>query len=97
MARAAVPVAHLERSRRAAPGNGARHPKTGGFLVRRAPWQAAGAIPTVDSTQLRREHRDRLINIDNGGTLTDVCVVDGDGVRRGSAGTATVRRSHAGC
>jgi len=23
----------------------------------------------------------RLINIDNGGTLTDVCVVDGDGVR----------------
>jgi len=23
----------------------------------------------------------RLINIDNGGTLTDVCIVDGDGVR----------------
>jgi len=23
----------------------------------------------------------RLINIDNGGTLTDVCVADGDGVR----------------
>ncbi|HEX9337940.1 MAG TPA: hydantoinase/oxoprolinase N-terminal domain-containing protein, partial [Pseudonocardiaceae bacterium] len=23
----------------------------------------------------------RLINIDNGGTLTDVCVIDGDGVR----------------
>jgi hypothetical protein len=32
--------ADLEGSYRAAPGNGARHPKAGGFLVRRAPWRA---------------------------------------------------------
>ncbi len=39
------------------------------------------AIRNVDDTQPGGSTVTRLINIDNGGTLTDVCVVDGDGVR----------------
>jgi len=39
------------------------------------------AIRTVDDTQLGGSTVTRLINVDNGGTLTDVCIVDGDGVR----------------
>jgi hypothetical protein len=58
---------------------------------------SGAAIRNVDDTQPGASIVTRLINIDNGGTLTDICVVDGDGVRRGSAGTAIVRRSHAGC
>lgn len=38
--------------------------------------------PAVSGTSGTRTARHRLINIDNGGTLTDICVMDGDNVIR---------------
>jgi len=48
---------------------------------------SGAAIRNVDDTQPGASTATILISIDNGGTLTDVCVVDGGGgVQRGSAG-----------
>ncbi|MEF7615096.1 hydantoinase/oxoprolinase family protein [Aquincola sp. MAHUQ-54] len=38
--------------------------------------------PTSAEARPRRGARGKLINIDNGGTLTDICVIDGDRVHR---------------
>lgn len=38
--------------------------------------------PTTAEARPKRAARGKLINIDNGGTLTDICVIDGDRVHR---------------
>jgi len=62
-------LADLEGSHRDARGNGARRPKAGGFLVRRAPWQAVGSsLPSIAPSS-GGSIVTRLFKIDNGGTL----------------------------